>query len=176
MNYCLEAGTLQAYLDGELSEAERHRVASHLEDCSDCADRLENWRALSLRVDGLLGVLSETPVAELKPQGWRPHWAAWAGVAAALAIMASLSLDSVRTRVVNLMRPGSIAVSKPASTSEYFTPLDDSDEPIETGEIARINLPASLFDPSEPAAGGKTVVAEVILDVSGEPKAIRFLQ
>jgi len=62
-----------------------------------------------------------------------------------------------------------------AAQSEYFIALDDSPVPINLGTIERVNLPASWFDPSQPATSSQVVPAEVVLGDDGRPRAIRFL-
>jgi hypothetical protein len=50
----VDDGSLHAFLDGELSGAERDRVASHLAECAACRTRLEEERALIARAGALL--------------------------------------------------------------------------------------------------------------------------
>jgi hypothetical protein len=54
--------------------------------------------------------------------------------------------------------------------------LLDSDGPIESGLIYRVKLPGSIFSSLDPAVLSSEVSAEVIVDASGRPRAIRFLE
>jgi len=194
MNDCLETGILQAYIDRELGETDRRRTASHLAICRSCALELEARRLLTVRVDGLLGALSAAPQTNpSRNQGRRP-WFTWTA-AAAMVVAASFAGSLIRHRATTPrqeQRPNVAkamtaappapspaeatappAIRRSAPRSEDFIRLDDSLEPIQT---ARVNLPASMFDPSEPVDSLRMVPAEVILNVDGEPKAIRFLQ
>jgi anti-sigma factor RsiW len=90
----VDDGSLHAYLDGELSGADRERVASHLTECAACRTRLEEERALIARAGALLGrvVPPEREPAAFSQIGRRPRPAvpvqlAWAAtVALAFAI------------------------------------------------------------------------------------------
>jgi len=56
----VDEGTLHAYLDGELSDAERAQLEAHLAGCTACRDRLTEERGLIERADRLL-TLAELP-------------------------------------------------------------------------------------------------------------------
>ena len=51
----VDEGTLHAYLDGELSSAERNTVETHLAECATCRASLVDERALLERASALLG-------------------------------------------------------------------------------------------------------------------------
>jgi anti-sigma factor RsiW len=90
--------TLVPYLRGELSGAERERVAGHLERCGQCLEAAESFRSLlaelATRVDELPTPEWNAYRAELRRklaarneprlQWWRPGFG-WAGLAAAAA-------------------------------------------------------------------------------------------
>jgi hypothetical protein len=95
MMSCLNQGALQAYLDGELPEAEMYRAAGHLESCIACRARVERVGATAARVNALLdSLVVEVPVAansavsqlraRPRPDVPRVRWA----VAAALGVLA----------------------------------------------------------------------------------------
>lgn len=48
---CIENGTLQAYLDDELTRDEKKTVMQHLESCPSCREELEMLQALDLELD-----------------------------------------------------------------------------------------------------------------------------
>jgi hypothetical protein len=55
-----------------------------------------------------------------------------------------------------------------------FIPLDN-DGPIESGLIYKVKLPGTIFNSLDPAVMHSQYPAEVIVDVWGRPRAIRFL-
>jgi hypothetical protein len=71
---------------------------------------------------------------------------------------------------------------RPASLQSRNQPTDlknfillDNDGPIESGLIYRVKLPGTIFSSLDPAVLSSQVSAEVIVDGSGRPRAIRFL-
>jgi hypothetical protein len=81
----VDDGALHAYLDGELTGAERDRLLAHLAECATCRTRLEEERALAARAGELLaraappqrGPAVFPPVARSRAPSWRIP-AAWA--------------------------------------------------------------------------------------------------
>jgi hypothetical protein len=61
----VDDGTLQAWLDGELSGAARAGVEEHVASCDACAEAADALRALSARAHTALAVLGDAPVATL---------------------------------------------------------------------------------------------------------------
>jgi hypothetical protein len=51
----------------------------------------------------------------------------------------------------------------------------DNDGPIESGLVYRVKLPGSLFTSLDPAVISSQISADVVVDSSGRPRAIRFL-
>jgi len=75
------------------------------------------------------------------------------------------------------------AVAKPVHVGTPKTPLKvrqfqalDDGEPIETGMIYRVSLPASSSASATAQQSAKRIPAEVIVDEFGKVRAIRFLQ
>jgi hypothetical protein len=58
---CLTDGILRANLDGELNEAERQEVESHLGSCGQCRERVQLMAGQTQRVGTLLSTLSPQP-------------------------------------------------------------------------------------------------------------------
>lgn len=129
MKTCYEAGTLRAYLDGELPAHELSTVTDHLADCAACDTRLAELRALDEHVhQSFLAVapaeaepdiagalarvrshLTKTPSHSAHPmrerivaQGRRRSSLVAAAVAAALLL--ALLVPSVRTAADSLLR------------------------------------------------------------------------
>ena len=56
MNSCIDEGTLQAWLDGELAANEAANVTAHLNSCAQCAATARTVEAESLLLSGALYV------------------------------------------------------------------------------------------------------------------------
>jgi hypothetical protein len=68
-----------------------------------------------------------------------------------------------------------VGATKTAVKMRQFQALDNG-EPIESGMIYRVNLPASTFPNVAVSQSAKRIPAEVIVDEFGKVRAIRFLQ
>ena len=55
MKNCLDTGTIQAFLDGELAPAEASVVSAHIAKCDACAAQLANAEEESAFVFSVLG-------------------------------------------------------------------------------------------------------------------------
>ena len=75
----------------------------------------------------------------------------------------------------NIGKVASVAVHKPHPRVREFQALDDG-EPIQTGMIYRVSLPALSLPNASASQSAKRVSAEVIVDEFGKVRAIRFLQ
>ena len=70
---CERAGTLRAYLDGELDQTTARRVREHLLACTACRTRLDQLRATAVRVGAQLELLappSEVTSEEAIARAW----------------------------------------------------------------------------------------------------------
>jgi anti-sigma factor RsiW len=72
-------------------------------------------------------------------------------------------------------KPAHVATPKTPAKVRQFQALDDG-EPIETGMIYRVDLPASPSPNFAGSQSAKRIPAEVIVDEFGKVRAIRFLQ
>jgi hypothetical protein len=61
MTNCIEEGTLQAYIDGELLPSELERVQSHLGGCAACSARADDLRATGSHIGSLLAAYAGPP-------------------------------------------------------------------------------------------------------------------
>ena len=126
----------------------------------------------------------------------------WAAVASVGVLVAALLLFVMIRRqrsapapdVAKIVTPASqptvekkeipvAAASKPANGAARKTPVKvrqfqalDNGEPMQTGMIYRVSLPASSLTNSVPSQSAKRIPAEVIVDEFGKVRAIRFLQ
>lgn len=157
MSSCFTDATLQAYLDGELSDT------GHLCACDACAARLDLLRSRAARVYALLDALEEpVPLPTVPVSG--PRRRAWpAAVAGTLAASILLAIALPRHPAV-------------APVFDYFVSLDDTGEPIQIGTVVQVSLPASLFDNTGSVPASQQIQAELILGDDGRARAIRFLQ
>jgi hypothetical protein len=73
------------------------------------------------------------------------------------------------------IRPASLHSRNQTPDLKNFILLDN-DGPIESGLIYRVKLPGTIFSSLDPAVLSSQVSAEVIVDGSGRPRAIRFLE
>jgi hypothetical protein len=110
----LKDDTLRAFLDDELEPNRKSEVAAHLRGCEDCATRLDEIRARSMRVAATLSAADDSAMGStkaafdrLRPRladaspGRTPSWRrgarmAWAPAALVIALAAALSVPSVR--------------------------------------------------------------------------------
>lgn len=117
---CYDEAELLAYLDGELEPGERERIAAHLRDCPDCADRLSSLteeravaeEALSrLEPRGDLVAMPAAPAATAPAaaaSAARPprvmHWGRWVAAVAAVLVLASFAFAPVRSMAADFLQ------------------------------------------------------------------------
>jgi anti-sigma factor RsiW len=58
---------MMAYLDGELSEADRRRFEEHVASCRKCAGEMEEFKSLKVMTD-------EIALAEPEDRVWNQYW------------------------------------------------------------------------------------------------------
>src|SRR5208337_5042866 len=92
---CLNAGTLQAYLDSELPEIEMRDISAHVEACVVCRGRLADLEATAQRVHAWLDALPSRDlvvpvetVTRILPIAGPTRWR-WIAVAAGLVLAVS---------------------------------------------------------------------------------------
>ncbi|HEV7503267.1 MAG TPA: zf-HC2 domain-containing protein, partial [Vicinamibacteria bacterium] len=150
------AERLSAFLDGELSTADRAQVESHLRECPACAHELEELAAVDafareVPVPAPDGYFEELPArvrARVRRPARIPRPALWA-VAAAAAVMAVVVTPVVlqhERSVVAPPAPAAQAVPQgpaPASLAASIAPAPRSfAQPADAGGVARPLSPA----------------------------------
>ncbi|HEV3220340.1 MAG TPA: zf-HC2 domain-containing protein [Candidatus Acidoferrales bacterium] len=87
------------------------------------------------------------------------------------------ALSSEQAALAQRPKHQRVSMRTPAAPAnlEHFIRLDN-DGPIESGLIYRVKLPGSIFSSLDPAVLSSEFSAEVIVDASGRPRAIRFLE
>jgi anti-sigma factor RsiW len=86
-----------------------------------------------------------------------------------------LSVEKKEVFVAVAAKPAGVGALKTPLKVRQFQALDDG-EPIETGMIYRVSLPASSSADASATQSAKRIPAEVIVDEFGKVRAIRFLQ
>jgi anti-sigma factor RsiW len=108
----LDEGLLTAFLDEELSEAERRSAESHLAACPECRRLFDELKAFAAEADGLVGAVEVPPRAGVpaapSPEGVanrpRNRVARWRGLAWAASVVLALGLGWLAS---DLRYPGS---------------------------------------------------------------------
>lgn len=181
MSQCWQEGDWRAYLDGELTTAEMDCGRDHLSQCEACSAMHQEIAGRANFVGALLMDLDAAPVM-LRPaapakSGWK--WAATGAALAAALTMAFVlapkrpdvaeappapaipvmaqATHTVATPVV-VKHTSTVRPRRPRTQLQYFLAFDE--EPIDTGTVMRVAL-----------EGG--IEADVIVDASGRPRAIR---
>jgi len=200
MKECWSEGELRAYIDRELPEEDIHRVAAHLEECSQCGDLWAELAGRADRVSALMQVLAApelvvgAPRKRLPPAV--PAWR-WAGVAAALAAAAMIGIALLPKHAPPIAmappEPPAVVPSAPAPTQPHNAVTLAAARPSKAGSPRRNTRPAAPGlqgdgpflalddDPIESGTvwrvelGPREVPAEVIVDSDGRPRAIRLV-
>lgn len=148
---CLNDGTLQTYIDGELAGSELVQAEQHLASCADCRSRLEGLRSSSDSVKRSLATLASHPEQMMDPaiayahfqaaldeqakakqswfsrlfaRPWRPAW----GVLAVALVAVVVGFSPARTwaeRLLATLRVKRIAVI--AIDPESFSRAEQND-------------------------------------------------
>jgi len=100
MNACNQSFDLQAYLDGELPEAERYRLERHMDQCVSCAMELALLRRVFARLDALPLLepgagLTERVLDKVVPARVRRRWVRVFGWSYAAAFAAFIALATL---------------------------------------------------------------------------------
>jgi anti-sigma factor RsiW len=105
----------------------------------------------------------------------RQHSAPETNIAKAVTPAPTASVEKKEVLVAAVAKPAHVETPKRPLKIRQFQALDDG-EPIETGMIYRVNLPASPSPNFGGPQSAKRIPAEVIVDEFGKVRAIRFLQ
>ncbi|MGA2130749.1 MAG: hypothetical protein ABSH50_00410 [Bryobacteraceae bacterium] len=188
MRNCLDAGTLRAYLDGELTEAQVCRADGHMAQCAECGARLEQMKGAVLRVDELLDALAPEDMAVIRKPRTSRRWTAGilaGAMAAAIAVILTAGKPARKPVIVTASRPLAATVpavppvrqSLPVKTARVrrrrrpqprmgeFMALAGAD-PIQVGMVVRVMVPVS----------GRSLAADVVVGEDGRARAIRFIE
>ncbi|HTQ53695.1 MAG TPA: hypothetical protein VMI94_04495 [Bryobacteraceae bacterium] len=169
MKHCLDEGTLRAYLDGELPDAEACRVEANLTSCAECRGRRERMEKTLRGVHALLDVLSPEDAAVLHMSRPARRWVPGtlgAAMAAAVALLLAGGTPAPRPRTAQMPQP---AADAPV---QGFIGLAGAD-PIQIGMVVRVMVPVS-----DPAPDGtvQEIAADVVIGEDGQARAIRFVE
>ena len=168
----VDEGTLHAYLDGELSGAERAQLEAHLTECAACRGRLAEERGLIERADRLL-TLAELPTGHThrpppaaprvqSPRRW-PRLvvpAAWAA-SIALAFVSGWLLRPTPQRTGNAAdETKQIAATVPADSAASASPNAAAPAIVYRSHASR--LQATKTDEDSPAVVAETSVVPMV--------------
>jgi anti-sigma factor RsiW len=182
MKNCRPDGDLRAYIDGELAQDLRERIAAHLEACSACGARYRELAERAAWVSGVMALSESTPAASTRRFRPRPWRMAVLPLAAALAVgfvmlpkrapvrpavakaVAPSTLVQTAAPVVRpvVQRPMHRSAPRAATPGEEFVRLDD--DPIETATVVRIS------------AEDGALQADLIVGPDGRAHAIRIVR
>jgi len=198
MKECWSEGELRAYIDRELPEEDIHRVAAHLEKCSECGDLWADLAGRADRVSALMHALAEPQLALAAPRKLRrpvPAWR-WATAAAALAagLLAGIALLPKHETQVAQAPPtppavvqSAVAPPQPQAVTLAAARPSKTRSPRRNTRPTAPDVPSSNpflaldDDPIETGTvwrvelGPREIPAEVIVDSDGRPRAIRLV-
>ena len=154
--------TLSAYLDHQITPAERARVEGHLADCIACRDELDGLRRTVTLLQALPRVpvpraftLSEAQVGIRRPEP-RPAWVGWTQGFAAVTAIALVAVVAVSL----LNRPS----WQPAATLARVAPTAAASQPATQPAAPAESAPAEVLAkapaPVEPTPMAKQAVAK----------------
>jgi len=198
MKECWSEGELRAYIDRELPEEDIHRVAAHLEECSECGDL---WAELAGRADRVSALMHELAAPEpvfaaprkLRRASPTRRWAAAAALAAAVMLGIALLPKHAPPAAMAPPKPPAVVPSAPAPTQPHNAVTLAAARASKAGSPRRNRRPAAPDlqgngpflalddDPIESGTvwrvelGPREVPAEVIVDSDGRPRAIRLV-
>lgn len=142
---------LSAYLDNQVTPAERARVEGHLAACAACRSELDGLRRTVVLLQALPRVpvpraftLSEAQVGSHRPQT-QPAWAGWARGLAAVTALALVAVVAVSL----LNRPS----WQPAATVARNVPAAEAPQPaapVETASVETAPVAAAAKAPPPP--------------------------
>jgi Putative zinc-finger len=105
----------------------------------------------------------------------RQHFAPALNIAKTSAQAPLPAVENKEALVATVKKPANVRTPKTPLRVRQFQALDDG-EPIETGMIYRVSLPAPSSTNTSQQQSAKRIPAEVIVDEFGKVRAIRFLQ
>ena len=143
----LDEGTVQAWLDGQLSASESAALESHVHACEECSALVAEARGFMAGATRILGALDDVPAA--RPAIRRERRRRWAmpSAVAATVLIAALSLVSVR----NEGTKGVVTAVTRSSAREMVA----SDTSASAGATAVVTTsPAGVAPTSPPSARG----------------------
>ena len=195
----VENGLLIRYLDGELPQREGEEVRTHLASCSQCGQMRDEFASLSCRVDVLVNA---QPVAEgseirgkivaaARSEGAAPSRVmkrfTWGmAVAATLAVGILLAPRPHRSPVTEISRQESNvgeATSFDVNGESFIAlPYSNPELPMNAPRIVEMRVPISslapagiFFQPAANSSGDRTVLANVLLGMDGQPLGVHVL-
>ncbi|MDP3908783.1 MAG: zf-HC2 domain-containing protein, partial [Gemmatimonadales bacterium] len=155
----VDDGALHAYLDGEVTAAERAEIEAHLAGCAACRTRLDEERALIGRASEVLG-RAQPPLQTRRSRRGARRWVlplTWAATVV-LAVGLGYSLRAPE--------------STPVAMSDQATTVEESEAPAAQPRPPRSPVPATSR-PVDLAARRDTARDTIIAEAAAAVVAIR---
>ncbi len=199
----LDNGLLIRFLDGELSDSEFFKVRSHLISCMACRSRRDSFARLSQQVESFVRMtpigdgqegrfeLAKSLAALRGPELKRksssvtpPHFGWGMGLVAAVLIGLLFAPRLYRSghdaaQSDSQLRTNSISVN---GESFLVLPYSNPDLPMTAPRIVEMQVPVSalaaqgiIFDPLATGSSDRTVLANVLLGLDGQPLGVHVL-
>ena len=199
----LNNGLLIGFLDGELSDSEFFAVRSHLTSCAACRSRRDNFAGLSRQVESLVRATPigdgqkgrsdlvrslaavRGPELERKSSFDTPRHFGWGmGLVAAVLIGLLFAPRLYRSDHEPALSESHVRTISIAVNGESFLvlPYSDPDLPMTAPRIVEMQVPVSalaaqgiIFDPVASGSPDRTVLANVLLGLDGQPLGVHVL-
>lgn len=200
----IDNGRLIGFLDGELSDSDFEAARRHLASCLLCRTRRDEFANLSGEVEALVSAsptpdvlvvrnrLAQSLTPEKAPENGRrlfavEHFGWRIGLAAALALGVLFAPHFLRFGSGGLVPAGSAGPPRGMSINvngENFValPYSNPDLPLSAPQIVEMQVPVSalaaqglLIEPAGGAASDRTVLANVLLGIDGQPLGVHVL-
>lgn len=201
----LDTGLIVRALDDELSAVERLAFESHVAGCEQCSACYREFGVLSVKLDELMTDIQVNPIGTQRldlerelvrreqpeslpaKRGWARSLGIMSAVAASL-VFGILTLPRVahKENGASATRAQSSASSTFEADGESFAslPYSNAELPVNAHHVVRMRVPVSslldagvIFEPisNEAASADRSVLADVLLGMDGEPLGVHVV-
>ncbi len=199
----LDNGSLIQYLDGELPENQFVRLRTHLLACAACKRKMDEFARLSTGVEALVAgesvsgpassrhelarALTSDPATQVPAQNparviRRFAWGM--AIAASFAVGILLAPRTKPSTEAGHVKSAQAALTSIDVNGENFIalPYSNPDLPLNAPRIVEMQVPVSslasagiLLEPVANGSGDRTVLANVLLGLDGQPLGVHVL-
>ncbi|MDQ2712845.1 MAG: zf-HC2 domain-containing protein [Acidobacteriota bacterium] len=198
----LDNGLLIRFLDGELSDSDFFAVRSHLVSCAACRLRRDNFASLTQQVESFVRAtplgdgqegrseLAKSLAAVRGPELKRkssfgtPYFRWGMGLVAAVLIGLLFAPRLYRSGHDTASTEAQVRTNSISVNGESFLvlPYSNPDLPMTAPRIVEMQVPVSalatqgiIFDPAASGSSDRTVLANVLLGLDGQPLGVHVL-